>query len=43
MLLNVVEFFNYNDELWYRTGDASTGKVEENSSELIDFMSEVIE
>lgn len=43
MLLNVVEFFNYNDELWYRTGDGSTGKVEETSTEIIDFMIELIE
>ena len=43
MLLNVIEFFNYNDELWYRKGDGKAGKVDESSTDIIDYMIELIE
>ena len=43
MLPNVIEFYNYNDELWYRTADGSNNRYEETSTDITDFMIEYID
>ena len=43
MLPNVIEFYNYNDELWYRTADGSNNRYEETSIDITDFMIEYID
>lgn len=43
MSLKVVEFFNYNDELWYRLADGTVSRFTESSVEIIKLLSRTIE